>query len=84
MAGNAAAIFQKPDMDIQISSASSSSVVSSGSALSQKKTCPYCYQQLSDSDVGQSAVKKQEIIKPHSQGAKWVKSERLLSDYRQK
>ena len=46
LAGNAA-IFQKPDMDIQISSASSSSVVSSGSALSQKKTCPYCYQQLS-------------------------------------
>jgi len=45
LAGNA--IFQKPDMDIQISSASSSSVVSSGSALSQKKTCPYCYQQLS-------------------------------------
>jgi hypothetical protein len=33
---------------IQISQASSSgSVVSSGSALSQKKTCPYCYQQLS-------------------------------------
>lgn len=47
LTGNPGAIFQKPDMDIQISSASSSSVVSSGSALSQKKTCPYCYQQLS-------------------------------------
>ena len=36
-------IFPKPEMEIQISPASSSS----GSALSQKKTCPYCYQQLS-------------------------------------